>query len=181
MSAAAQSDLRELLREWYYTGTEHSRGWRSQENVSTHQQKGDCRKVLEQSDGPKSDARRLTELRAKLSDWHREAAACTGAQISEPAWLCSVGGAPEAQSHWRPTARPRFNKTSSCGSFVLSQEVGAPKRKRRKRHAVGGRQGLRRRQTGRGSSGPTYSADLVAGLFAQRAEAQAARRLSGTL
>jgi chromosome segregation protein len=185
--ATAQSDLREVLREWY--GFHWHRAQQelqeAQENVRTHQQKArTAHESLEQSQTDQSQMRgRLTELRAKLSDWHREAAALHQERESVNLALAvlderrrTLGSAVAAFEADRETVSGE-NRLAADHLEVLSQEVRRAETEAAEATAQleAAQESLQRRQTGRGSleTDLQEARDLVAGLTAQRTEAQA--------
>ena len=185
--AAAQSDLREVLREWY--GYHWHRTQRelqeAQENVRSHKVRADsAHESLEQSQANQVQLRgRLADLRARLNAWHRESAGLHQERESVSLALAVLDERRrtladtivELEANYE--AASGENRLATDHLEALSQEVARTEADAAEATAQlkAAQESLQRRQTGRGSleSDLQEAHDRVAGLSAQKAETRA--------
>ena len=185
--AAAQADLREILREWY--GYHWHRAQQelqeARENVRMHQSKAQAAHVaLEGSQAQHGQLRgRLAELRAQLGVWHRESA--TSHQERESVSLTLAVLDERRRTLASTLAALEAEQQALSGEHILATQRLAELEQELKRAQAeasdaslqlrSAQDVLQARQTGRGAleSGLQEARDRVASLSAQRVEAQA--------
>jgi chromosome segregation protein len=189
--AAAQADLREVLREWYGYHWHHAQEelQTARDNVLSHQGKAEqAHESLARSQSEHGRIRaRLTELRTQITEWHRQASGLHGEREAVSLALAVLDE--RRRTMTATIVDLTAGKQSVTGENLLAadrlQELeGELKRTEQEAQEAtiqlqAAQATLQARQSGRGALeiGLQSAREKVAGFTAQRAETQA--RLDG--